>query len=121
MLKRSNGVVTQNNVQEKEGAVVCFDTVLGSFQTFQDSLILAIFRFTYQNTMDLDKHRFGAVFFWHWQCAEEGKKKSSLENCFVLYSEICHSNMTKVFTPSQWIPLQKDSITQKFNIYKLQP
>lgn len=43
-LKRCNGaIVTRENVQKKEGAVVCFDTVLGSFQTFQNSLILPFF------------------------------------------------------------------------------
>lgn len=65
-------------MQEKEGAVICFDTVLGSSQTSQDSLILTFFQFNNQNTMNLDKHRFGAIFFWHWQFAEEGKRKRSL-------------------------------------------
>lgn len=97
--------------------MICSGTVLGSFQ---DSLILTFLQFNNQKTMDFEKHRFGAVFFWHWQCAEEGKRVV-WENCFVSYSEICYFNMTEVFTPSQWIPLQKDNITQKLNIYKLQP
>lgn len=107
----------------KEGAVIYLDTVLGSFKTFQDSLIL----FSFQITRTLwiwTSTDLGQFFSGTGNVQNTGKKKKKRvvwENCFVSYSEICHLNMTKVFTPSQWIPLQKDNITQKLNIYKLQP
>lgn len=106
-------------MQEKEGAVICFDTVLMSSQ---DSLITYLFFSSITKTLQIwTSIDLGQFFYGTGNLQKREKGRGGCENCFVSCSEICHSNMTKVLAPSQWIPLQKDNITQKLNIYKLQP
>lgn len=80
-------------MQEKEGAAISFDTVLGSFRTIQDSLILHLFFSSITRTLRIWTSIDLRVFFWQWQRAEEGKKKSGLGKL------LCLSHILKYATP----------------------